>query len=150
MYRATSITKLICYAAIFGSVVGIGAVTSVKAQQTFSCPYGSQPSCLDYGDKVCSSLGKCVDESAKCFSAYTCGYEGFVCKSELDDVADEYQSLFSKYNSLINEYNDLLARHKRDVQDYNDLQESHSNLVFCVARADTLDEAQNCSLMYSN
>ena len=72
----------------------------VIAQQSFSCPYGKTASCLDYGDKVCSSYSKCVSQDAKCFDSYTCGYEGFICKSKYDDVVDEYNDLLRENQRL--------------------------------------------------
>ena len=72
----------------------------VSYSQSFSCPIGTNPSCLDYGTKLCSSSGKCVDSSAKCFSSMTC-LGGFVCQSDYDECTN-------KYNSLVNDYNDLI------------------------------------------
>ena len=79
--------------------------TSAFAQQNFSCSWGKQGACLDYGDTVCSSSGKCVSADAACFSSYQCNYEGFTCKSNLTDCADQYDSLIAKYNTLVNDHN---------------------------------------------
>ncbi|MEC7762926.1 MAG: hypothetical protein VX874_13560 [Pseudomonadota bacterium] len=78
------------------------------AQQTFSCSYGDRAACLGYGDTVCSSQGKCVSQDAACFSSYQCNYEGFTCKSNLTECADEYDGLQSRFNALVDDYNDLL------------------------------------------
>jgi len=130
------------------SIYGIGQVV---AQQSFSCAYGKQASCLDYGDKVCSSFSKCVDQNAKCvdqsstcFSSYTCNYQGFICKSKYDEVVDEYNDLSRKNKRLISEYNSLLSEHQENVDDYNRLLRKHSELETCISDADTLDEAKSC------
>ena len=132
------VLALICVASIF-------AIGSVVAQQSFSCPYGKKASCLDYGDKVCSSYSKCVSEDAVCFDSYTCGYQGFICKSKYDEVVDEFNDLLLKNRRLISQYNILLAEHQENVDDYNRLLAEHSQLESCISFADTLDEAQSCA-----
>jgi len=128
--------------AIAASIFGIG---SVLAQQSFSCPFGTQASCLDYGDKVCSSYSKCVSQDSVCFDSYTCGYEGFICKSKYDDLVDEYDDLLRKNRRLVSEYNSLLAEYQENIDDYNRLLGEHSALASCISFADTLDEAQSCA-----
>lgn len=103
----------------------------------FSCSYGQQGACLDYGDKICSSMAKCVDSSAICFSSYTCDYKGFVCKSKFDDLIDEYDSLLRKSNNLVEEYNNL-------KNDYDDLLYKNRKLKNCVDSSSTIDEAKYC------
>ncbi|MFV1872983.1 MAG: hypothetical protein ACMZ64_06665 [Oleiphilus sp.] len=111
----------------------------------FSCSFGKQGACLDYGDKICPSAAKCVNSDAICFDSYTCGYGGFVCKSKLDDFASEYDDLLSKcnniaseYDDLTDEYNNLLRRYKSKVSEYEDFES-------CVSYATTLNEAKNCN-----
>ena len=84
--------------------------------QSFSCPYGKQPSCLDYNDKVCSSMGKCVTNDAVCFESYTCGYDGFVCKSDMESLTKKAKSMALNYDELRN----------------------------CLARATDMDEVNSC------
>lgn len=79
----------------------------------FTCPYGKDAACLDYGDKVCSSRAQCVSQDAVCFDSYSCDYKGFVCKSDMENLArqcDEVQSagkeILEKYNRLVDEYDD--------------------------------------------
>ncbi len=106
--------------------------------QSFSCQYGAQPACLDYGDKVCSSAGKCVSTNAVCFDSYQCDFEGFTCKSNVSECVEEYESLQFKYNELVDDYNDLL----RDAKDTtNEL----SELKDCVDWATSKDEAKQCA-----
>ena len=157
-------------------LVGAASIFSIGsgvAQQTFSCPYGKQASCLDYGDKVCSSSSKCVDHNSICFSSYECNYEGFICKSKYDKAVDEYNdllqknmrldteysSLLRKDNELVDKYNSLLDEHNRLVNKYNSLLKAYqgknneyenllsekSEIESCIADADTLDEAQECT-----
>jgi len=89
----------------------------------FTCPIGKQGACLGYGDKVCSSMAKCVSNDAVCFDSYTCNYKGFTCKSKFDDLATEYDSLVDRYNRLL--------RAQRDLES-------------CVSYASSLEEAQTC------
>ena len=110
-----------------------GAVTA----QSFSCSFGKQAACLDYGDKVCGSLGKCVDESAACFNSYQCNYEGFTCKSNVTEIVEKYDALVGKYNSLVSDYDDLLDRAKKVAASYDEVKS-------CLLYADDLDEAKLC------
>lgn len=98
--------------------------SSIAHSQSFSCPYGKQPSCLDYSDNVCDGYAaKCVKKDAQCFDSYTCYPGGFVCKDKLDSAISEYDSLVSKHNILVDEAN----RYRR-----------------CILNASTLDDAQSC------
>lgn len=127
----------------------VGAA-SARAQ-SFSCPYGEQPSCLDYGDKVCSSFGKCVDQNAACFDTGQCDYEGFTCKSNVtalagkyDDLVNNYNLLLQKSHTLADEY-DQLASKTRSLTDENDsLKSNLDDLEACVRRAASIEEAQYC------
>ncbi len=142
-------------------------------EEVFSCPLGSRGSCLSYGEQICSSYGKCVDSSAVCFSAFTCDHKGFLCKSEYDDLVDDYNRLGSKRKVLENSYNDLVYTHnqlrdsyERLQSDYNELVDSHnqvlrnyndlvsvyerlvadhSQLGYCIDRSSTVREAQACN-----
>lgn len=105
--------------------------------QSFSCRIGTTPACLDYGDKVCSSMGKCVDANAACFDSYQCNYEGFTCRSNVTACVEKYEDLLDEHNDLVEDYNDLLARAKRAQSDAEDAE-------FCVGMANTLDEAKAC------
>lgn len=104
---------------------------------TFSCSFGKQPACLDYGDKVCSSRAKCVSNDAVCFESYTCDYKGFVCKSKFDELADEYDGLLNKCRNIASEHDEL-------VDDYNELLRKYKDIQICVSYASTLDEARSC------
>ena len=111
--------------------------SNLLAYGSFSCPMGKQAACLDYGDKVCPSYGKCVDDDAICFSSFTCDYKGFICKSKFDDLADdlayEYEKLVDKYNETVNKYNKTVEV----IEEYEDQRT-------CVEYASTLEEAKNC------
>lgn len=61
--------------------------------QSFSCPIGSKPACLSYGDKV-------VDSDAKCFNGYTCDFNGFMCKSDHDEYVKKAVQLLNAYEGL--------------------------------------------------
>ena len=76
--------------------------------QDFSCRIGTQPACLDYVDKVCSSSGMCVDQNAACFDKYQCNYEGFTCKSNVTECVEAHDTLLRKHNDLVNDFNEIL------------------------------------------
>ena len=79
--------------------------------QDFSCRIGTQPACLDYSDKVCSSSGMCVDQNAACFDKYQCDNEGFTCKSNVTECIATHDKLLRENNTLVDDYNDLLKKH---------------------------------------
>ena len=126
--------------------------------QSFSCRMGTQPACLDYGDKVCSSSGMCVDQNSACFDRYQCNYEGFTCKSNVTACANDYNQLLNEHNELVRKYNTLLDDHRDLLTTHNDLVDDHnSNLVVirqlkagledvetCLTYATTLEDAQSC------
>lgn len=128
--------------------IGLVLLASFLSQelsaQTFSCSFG-RAACLDYGDTVCSSAGKCVDSNAVCFDEYQCGFGGFTCKSNLDDCATDYNDLLRKHNDLVNDYNNLLDVANQLENDLQDAVENARNLSACVFSAGTLSEAQDCA-----
>ena len=107
---------------------------------TFSCNFGTQPACLDYGDKVCSSYSKCVSSDAVCFDAYTCNYQGYICKSVFQDLADDY-------DELVNKYNRLLEDHQNNIDKYNSLVSKSNDQMACLSAASTIDDVRNCLLL---
>jgi hypothetical protein len=127
------------------------ALATQTHAQSFSCRIGTRPACLDYGDKLCSSTGKCVNANAACFDTYQCNYEGFTCRSNVTDCVEKYDDLLNRHNKLVDDYNDLLGRNTELVSDYNDLLESAKRAQSdaedagrCVRWATTLDDAQSC------
>ncbi len=93
------------------------------------------------GKTVCSSSGKCVSSDAQCFSSYQCDYEGFTCKSNVTDLAEEYDGLQIRFNSLVGDYNVLLedsremrAAFQRTISDLeetkDELASTRSDLLF--------------------
>ena len=110
--------------------------------ETFSCSFGKRPACLDYGDKVCSSFAKCVDNNAKCFNSYTCGYKGFVCKSKFDDLADEYDGLLRKCKNIATEHDNVIAEYNSLLRKYKNAVSEHEDLQNCVSFASSLDRSR--------
>jgi hypothetical protein len=111
----------------------------------FSCPFGKRAACLDYSDTVCDGVvGKCVDSSAKCFSSSTCGYEGFVCKSDLDDLQRRARSLATDYDTLVVKYNSLLDSGKTLASQLDALTAAQEEAKRCLTNATSLEEAQAC------
>jgi hypothetical protein len=118
--------------------------------ESFSCSFG-QPACLDYGAVVCKSMAKCVSNDAVCFDSYTCGYGGFVCKTKLDDLVDEYDNLFKKAKAMefdfVSAQGDLesVRRELASVQaELEDETRELASLKQCVKDAVALEDAQNC------
>lgn len=106
--------------------------------QSFTCPYGTDPVCLDYGDSICGTQGMCVDQNAACFDSYECDYNGFACKSDVNACVTDYEDLLREHNSLVSDYNALL-------KDARDLEEGFQDLEACVLYAATLDQAKLCN-----
>lgn len=106
--------------------------------QSFSCRMGAQPACLDYGDKVCSSSGMCVDQNAACFDKYHCNYEGFTCKSNVTECVAAHDDLLRKHNQLVDDFNENLGIAKRMAARLDDIES-------CLIYASTLDAAKLCA-----
>jgi hypothetical protein len=103
-------------------------IPPVLAQQSFSCSFGKRAACLGFDDKV-------VDQNAVCFSGQACGYKGFVCKSKLDDLADEYESLVQSHNELIRRNKTLVELAEAAVRQNRSLTNDYNELI---AKADAL------------
>ena len=95
-------------------------IFSLPANAAFEC-YSGRPACLQSNDKVVSS-------DAVCFSSWTCGWGGFVCKSDhkklasaYDDLASEYDSCRNNYNNLSDQYDELISEYNNLIQRYNEL-----------------------------
>ena len=106
--------------------------------QDFSCRIGTQPACLDYGDKVCSSRGMCVDQNSACFDQNQCNYEGFTCKSNVTECADAHDTLLRKHNDLVDDFNENLEIAKDMAARLDDIES-------CLIYASTLEAARLCS-----
>ena len=122
VYLAQSVFAL----AVVGSIT-----TSVASAQSFSCPIGREPACLDYGDRV-------VDQSAACFDTLQCDYEGFTCKSHVTSCAADYEALLQKHNALVDDYNALLEASQARETAAGDLRD-------CLYRAETNDDVRRCT-----
>lgn len=97
---------------------------------TVYCEDNKQLRCLGFEEKV-------VNRSSVCFDPLKCDQGGFVCKSELDSMTEEYKALESKYSDLANTHNQLIDAYKNSTTEYEELQR-------CITTATTLDEAKNC------
>lgn len=71
---------------------------------------------MDYGAKVCSQFGKCVDDDAVCFKKSTCDYSGFMCVSDHEEYAAKAKTMATSYD------------------DFRD----------CINRASDMDEVSSC------
>jgi hypothetical protein len=131
---------------------GLLLLTLPAHAQSFSCGIGDRPSCLGYGDTVCSSQGKCVGQNAQCFDSFQCNYEGFTCRSNVTSCVDDYDELLRTHNTLVREYNDLLDERdelREDLRDLvniaSDLEDDLQNVEACLLYASNLDQARFCS-----
>ncbi|ESY56615.1 MULTISPECIES: hypothetical protein [unclassified Mesorhizobium] len=115
------------------------------AGQSFSCSFG-EPACLDYGAVVCKSGAQCVARDSVCFDSYTCDYKGFVCRSQFDKAVEEIDDKVTKFNALLATFNDLKTDYETASSQLSRTQTSADELVSCVRRATTLDEAQRCRM----
>ena len=88
-------------------------IFSLPVNAAFEC-YSGRPACLQSNDKVVSS-------NAECFSSGTCGWGGFVCKSDYEEVVDIYDRLVSNYDDLESEYEYLRSEYNDLVERYNEL-----------------------------
>ncbi|NMG39901.1 hypothetical protein GRZ55_11665 [Chelativorans sp. ZYF759] len=125
-------TSLVAAAAAF---LAFGAVPSLGtqpgfAQSSFTCPWGKRAACLDYGDKV-------VDSNSTCFNHFTCNFRGFVCKSTLEELADECERLRGQYNDLVRRFNNLQS-------EFDDAERKIRQIRSCVDGAYDLDDAKVC------
>ena len=112
--------------------------------QSFSCRIGTRPACLDFGDTICSSRGKCVDANAACFDEFQCNFRGFTCRSNLDDCMDEYNGLLQTHNELVDDYNRLARTSRALADELSALSSDFDDLTFCLSRASTIEQARRC------
>lgn len=117
--------------------IQVWACSNLAYGENFSCPFGRQGACLEYGAKVCSSTAKCVSDDAVCFDSYTCGYQGFICKSKFDDLVTEYDDLRRKCRNIASEHDDLVVK-------YNELLGRYQELESCISYASSLEDVQAC------
>lgn len=108
------------------------------AQQGFSCSYGDRGACLGFGETVCSSSGKCVNENAACFDSYQCNYEGFTCKSNVTECAEAHDTLLKKHNDLVDDFNENLEIARGMAARLEDAET-------CLIYASTLEDAKLCA-----
>lgn len=109
-----------------------------QAQESFSCPFGTDGACLSFGDKVCPGSGKCVDQNASCFDSFACDYNGFACKSDVDEIRTKYNDLVTRYNSSLDEIDQLTGQ-------VVTLRSTLTDMQTCLSAARSLEQAQACS-----
>lgn len=126
--------------------------------QTFECRMGQTAACLDWGETVCSSQGMCVSKDAACFDSYQCDYNGFACKSDVEECVEAHDELARDYNSLLSDFETLSAAGKQMAEAYEELQARQKSLQFevldletsrneiltCLELATTLEAAKLC------
>lgn len=120
--------------------------SAATPQESFSCSWGKNAACLDYGDVVCRSSAKCVSQDAVCFDSFTCDYKGFACKSKLDEIVDEVDDKVRRYNELADQFNGLNSSFDSLKVEYDSATSRGAGLARCVDRATSLDEAKSCRL----
>ena len=104
---------------------------TTSAWGDFSCPDGSNPVCLDDGDKVCPESTMCVNKQATCFDDYPCDLNGgFVCESEYDDAINDHKQAIKEHDELASENVDLRVQ-RLEIKN-------------CILNADDLADAKRC------
>jgi hypothetical protein len=131
---------------LIGHVMLLVASTQMVQAENFSCRIGTRAACLDYGDKVCSSSAKCVDQNAACFDSYQCDYEGFTCKSNVTECFEKHDDLVQKYNTLLGKQRDLVSEYNDLLDTTQEIEGKLTNFKDCLNYADDLDEAKQCGL----
>jgi hypothetical protein len=119
---------------------------------------GTRAACLDWGDTVCSSNGKCVNQDAMCFDRYQCGFAGFACKSDVDECVADHDRLVGKYNEMLRDFEKLREAGKKLSAAYEGLEfdlviqrrentslkEELEQAASCLRFSNTLAEAKAC------
>lgn len=123
------------------AVIVIGPV----AAQSFQCPIGQDAACLGWGEKVCSSNGKCVSESAACFDSYQCDYKGFACKSDVEQCVEAHDEVVGDYNALLADFETLRTAGLKLADSHDELQRDLKELRDCLSFASTIEDAQACA-----
>lgn len=124
--------------------VGLVFSSAQAYGSSFSCPYGKKAACLDYGDSACPINAKCVVSDAVCFDSNTCGYGGFICESEFDDLASEYDDLLDDCKTLSRDHDDLIDKYNRLLEKYKSKLSKYQEVEYCVSHATTADEVKSC------
>ena len=113
------------------SLLLIGTTLTVNAHaERLYCEGTKELRCIGADQRV-------VKSSAVCFENMQCGQEGFVCKSTLDDLSDEFNSLRQEYSDLADTHNELIDAYESSLA----AQEQTSH---CINRATTLEQAKSC------
>lgn len=142
--------------ALLLAVIGLCAPA---AGQSFQCRIGQDAACLDWGETVCSSGGKCVSESAACFDAYQCDYKGFACRSDVDQCIEAHDRMARDYNALLADYetlrsagqqlaesHDLPQRELEDLRrEVRELENARAEIEACLAMAESVADAKLCA-----
>ena len=129
------------------------------AGQSFQCRIGQDAACLDWGETVCASGGKCVRESAACFDAYQCDYKGFACRSDVDQCIEAHDRITRDYSALLADYetlrgagqqlaesHDVLQRELEDLRrEVRELENARAEIDACLAMAESVTDAKLCA-----
>jgi len=107
------------------------ALFSATAWGGASCMNGTNPVCLDVGDKICPDSAKCVGDDVVCFDKHTCAAgTGLICESEYDRILSDYKKTVQQHDELAVE----------NVA----LREERLGRKNCVINAPTLEAAESC------
>lgn len=111
-------------------LTGVMFITSPAVGEPLACSEGKRLSCIEYGAKV-------VKGNAVCLDPLSCDHEGFVCKADLNSLAEEHEGLIGSHNELISKYNELVSVYEKTVAAYD-------RYVRCVSVASKLEDADAC------
>ena len=131
-------------------LLGMLSMAAPAMGQSFSCRIGTTPTCLGFGETVCSSSGMCVNQNSACFDRYQCNFEGFTCRSNVTECVDRNERLLREHNELVRDYNALLADHRNLLSTHNDLvDEYNQNLAITRRLRSELEDVETCLVLAS-
>lgn len=140
-------------------LLGVLSMATPAMGQSFSCRIGTTPTCLGFGETVCSSSGMCVNQNSACFDRYQCNFEGFTCRSNVTECVERNERLLREHNNLVRDYNSLLTDHRTVLATHNDLVDDYNqnhtiarrlraelaDVETCLILASTLEAARLCT-----
>lgn len=89
-------------------LMAVLALISSIAWGNFSCPDGTNASCLKEGDLICPNATKCIAEDTICIDRQICGsVNNFVCESDYEEMRDSYKRVVYEHNEMASENEDL-------------------------------------------
>ena len=71
-------------------------------------------------------------------------FVGVVCKSEYEDLGDEYDDLLDDCKELAHEHDDIIDKYNKLLNRYKNRESEYEEFELCVRYATTLEEVKSC------